>query len=70
MSPPTLKAMERKNRDLGRILESHLEPGMGFALLVFSFGEGGHLTWISNADRADMIGSLEELVDRLKRDSN
>ena len=70
MTQPTAKALERKNRELGRLIESHLDPGLGFAVLTFSFGDGGHMTWISNADRACMIDAVEELLGRLKRDSN
>lgn len=32
----------------------------GFTLMMFDFGEGGHLTYISNAQREDMILAVKE----------
>ncbi len=37
-----------------------LPPGWGFGLFVFTFGEGGTLAWISNAQRGDMVKTLQE----------
>lgn len=34
----------------------------GFALLTFDFGSGGRMNWISNANRADMLVALKELI--------
>lgn len=33
---------------------------MGFALFVFDFGERGNLAYCSNAEREDMIKTVEE----------
>lgn len=39
----------------------------GFALLMFAFGEPPQpATWISNADRGDMIRAVEEWLERAK----
>lgn len=50
-----------------QIIGSRLPPGYGFALLVFSFGPGGFLTHVSNANRADMAKALRETADVLER---
>ena len=40
----------------------------GFALLLFKFNkvEKGHMDWISNADRKDMIVALKEMIAQLE----
>jgi hypothetical protein len=44
-----------------------IPPGYGFALLMFSFGEDGFLTHVSNANRADLVKLLRECADVLSR---
>lgn len=41
-------------------------PPLGFMLMVFDFGEGGFLSYVSNAQRADMVKVLREQADRLE----
>lgn len=45
-------------------LDSWGKGSLGFALLVFDFGEAGNLAWISNAQREDMIKALKEFIDK------
>jgi len=54
-------------RGIGRSIGHDLPKGIGFALLVFEFGTNGLLTWISNAQRADMVKSLRECADKLEK---
>ena len=35
---------------------------LGFAVLVFDFGDGGHVAYMSNAQRDDMVKALRELA--------
>lgn len=44
-----------------------LPPGTGFALLVFDMGDGGCMTYASNATRESMVKALRELADNLER---
>lgn len=53
--PLDLKQLEENARDLGR------------RMLLFDFGEGGNLTWISNAQREDMLKALHELIGKLEQ---
>jgi len=39
-------------------------PKVGFALFLFTFGEGGWLTYISNAERDTMLQALVEFIER------
>lgn len=40
---------------------------IGFAVLLFTMGEKGFMTYVSNAQRADMILALREQADTLER---
>jgi hypothetical protein len=51
-----------------RRLAEGCPAGVGFALMIFDFGEGGNMAYVSNAERADMIRALEELLQKLKQD--
>jgi len=66
-----LRKLEQQARELAWDLDKRLNPDMtdprdsahrstGFALLMFPFGDSGHATWISNADRGFMIKAVEE----------
>ncbi len=65
---PTLTQLEERAREIGQLLGSAMpaSSGYGFALLLFNFGDKGHLTYVSNAKRADMIEGLKELLMRLE----
>ncbi len=64
--------LQGQARELARLLDQTLNPNIkdtrdgelrttGFALLMFAFGDPPQpATWISNADRADMIHAVEE----------
>jgi hypothetical protein len=50
--------------DLGRRISGKLPGGWGFNLLLFSFGEGGHLFYISNATSETMVEAMREFIRR------
>jgi hypothetical protein len=61
-------AVEAKCTDIGRKLGLAMPPGMGFALLMFDFGDKhGNVAYVSSAERQDMIRLFEELLGRLRR---
>lgn len=43
---------------------------LGFAVLVFDFGDGGNMQWCSNAKREDMIAALRELLGKWAADGS
>ena len=53
-------------RDLIGYAVHKLGKKVGVTLFVFEFGQRGNCEYISNADRADMIGVVEEWLDRMK----
>ena len=75
VDPVKMRYLESKAREIATLLDAGINdstkitggtPKYGFALLLFSF-TGEELTWISNAERADMIRLIEELLERWKR---
>ena len=62
-----LRMLESTARVVGVRIEQALPPGVGFTLLLFTFGEGGWLTYLSSAQRADMIRTLREALAKLEQ---
>jgi hypothetical protein len=66
--------LERRARDLAKVIDSGLPDGIGFALLLFDMvppgvtEPDGWMTWISNSQRSDMLKALVEMVARFRRD--
>lgn len=70
IDPERMRYMEACGRDiaaaLGRAIDKfNANPSdkWGFGLFLFSFG-GPEFTWISNAQRADMVKALQEFIQR------
>ena len=79
---PVLQPMEAKCQEIGvvigQVLDGHAEeypgsPRIGFALLMFTFGEAvgtasviDWLTHVSNADQRETIAALREMVGKLE----
>jgi hypothetical protein len=63
VNPQVLHKLEEKAREIGGLIGKSLAEGMGkrygFTLMLFSF-DGAELTWISNANRDDMVELLKE----------
>lgn len=62
--------LEDHIRGIGGILREAVTdlggPSLGFALLLFDFGDKGSIAYTSNAKRLDMINALEELAAKLR----
>ena len=43
-------------------------PGTAFSIAIFPVSKSGQASYISNANRKDMIGALETLLDELKEE--
>ena len=57
---------EQKLREIGRMLKKTMPKGYGFTLLLFEFGKGGNLFYISSGERADVIKTMEEFIEKNK----
>lgn len=49
---------------LGGEIGESLPEGWGFNLLLFQFGEGGSLFYISSAEKSDVIAIMREYINR------
>lgn len=55
-----------KMRDIGNVLREAVGKDAGFALFVFDWDEKGWLTYMSNAERSDMVRVLREHLERME----
>ena len=65
-----LEDLEQGGRELAETIQGALPPEVGFLLCLFDFGDGGNLTWLTNAEREDMIVTLKELIGKLEQPRN
>lgn len=49
---------------LDAAIKEHTDDAMGFLLMVFDFGDKGNLSYISNAQRGDVLDMLDEFKER------
>jgi hypothetical protein len=56
--------VENALKDIGQLVARSVPNGFGFAILMFNFGEGGGMFYVSNAQRKDMIKAMKEFVER------
>jgi hypothetical protein len=68
-----LPLLEKQVKVLGRVIGQALaaqdegsDTKTGFALFLFDMGEGGHMTYVSNAKREDMIKAIKETLVHLE----
>lgn len=59
-------ALEERAADVGRVIAKLCPPGVGFTLLLFDFGEGGHLAYMSNGQRDDVVRAMREFIERMQ----
>jgi hypothetical protein len=57
---------EKMLKEIGQLIKSQCPPGIGFSLLVFTFGEGGSMFYSSNANREDMIRAMQEFIAKFR----
>jgi hypothetical protein len=70
MDGDKIRSMEAAGRDIAKTLQNAFArfgqvngEKWGFALMIFSF-DGPEFTWISNAQRADMVKTMQEFIAR------
>lgn len=55
--------LEEKARHIGRLIGTACPDGAGFCLMLFDLGKRGEMTYISNANRVDMLKCVRELIE-------
>jgi hypothetical protein len=68
---PVEAHLARELNALGHVTKEWIEESfgkdkIGFVILMFQFGEGGRMNYLSNARREDIIKALEELLENFK----
>ena len=53
-------------KELGSDLKKRMPAGWGFNLLIFRYGEGGSMFYISSAQRNDMLKAMREFIDKFE----
>lgn len=51
-------------KKIGKLLAKVMPRGYGFTFLMFNFGEGGNLFYISNGTRQDVIKTMKEFIEK------
>ena len=64
INPKMTDEVRASGERLAEIIDAALPPGHGFALLIFEWGSDGNLSWISNADRDDMLATMKDFIAR------
>lgn len=59
--------VEKIMKDIGKMIGPLMPKGFGFTLMVYSFGEGGSMFYISNAERDDMLKAMGEFIEKQGR---
>lgn len=62
----TLEEAENEARKLARFIKSSMPIGWGFVLVLFSHGENGVFTYLSDSNRSDIIKFLREMAHKLE----
>lgn len=63
----TQSQVEGIARQVAGDIASALPDGLGYAFLVFDFGDGGTMAYMSNARRDGVIKALHELIQHLEK---
>lgn len=68
MHDPIRPEHRQTMNEIGKILDHAINPSgerkYGFAFLVFDFGTGGYMNYISNSNREDMLIAMKEFIAR------
>ena len=60
--------VDKSLNGIGGVIGGMIPEGLCFALMVFEQGgPGGLASYVSNADRADMVKALREMADNLEQ---
>ena len=58
------KKVEEILRKTGEELKKGTPTGMGFMLMMFDYGKGGNMFYVSSAERKDVINAMNEFIIR------
>lgn len=56
--------VKSKMQHIARKVKEELPDGFGFVVLAFKFNEKGEMIYVSNANREDVVKSMEEFIEK------
>lgn len=56
--------VEKALRGIAEKISHEIPDSYGFTLLIFNFGPGGSMFYISNAERDSMVEAMKEFIHR------
>lgn len=56
--------VKSKMQNIVRKVKEELPDGFGFVVLAFKFNEKGEMIYVSNANRKDVVKSMEEFIEK------
>jgi hypothetical protein len=68
MNRASLEVAEQRAKVIGKAIKGFLPEGYGFTLILYSYGEGGVMTYISSGQREDCIKMLREAADKIEEE--
>ena len=56
-----------KMQGIAKKVQDELPEGFGFVVLAFKFNEKGQMLYVSNANREDVVTSMQEFIEKTQR---
>jgi hypothetical protein len=69
MVNPIRPEVAKEMKHVAKAIEHQLPEGFGFALFVFDFSPKGYISYMSNAQRPDMLRALKEFIANAEADA-
>lgn len=66
INPTMTPEVQAVGESIADVIAGSLPPGHGFALLIFEFGHGGNVSWISNAERDGLVAAMKDVIAKLE----
>lgn len=58
--------VKSKMQGIAKKVEEELPENFGFVVLAFKFNEKGEMIYVSNANRQDVVKTMEEFIEKNK----
>lgn len=56
--------VKSRMQNIAKKVKEELPDGFGFVVLAFKFNEKGEMIYVSNANREDVVKSMEEFIEK------
>ena len=66
MKREPLEKAEITARKIGKVISKSMPKGWGFVVALFSYGDNGLTTYLSNCEREGIIKAMREIADKIE----